>query len=633
MIRNLACICLISLLSMSFVKAQYEVSNIPKELLSRASATIRNEHVTFDIKSPNEMIEMGNQTITIHNSSGDDYGDIMFSYDKSKQIKNIKGELIDADGKTVRKFSLKDFKDYSASDEGTMFTNTRIKHYSPSLPNYPYTISMEYEIRHNQTLFLQSWRPDFYTDVSVQKSSYEILTPADLNIRILRKNLKKEEKEEMKGKQKSYFWDIENIQAVRSEPYSPNRHETGMRVFVVPESFEYYKHTGKVNDWKTLGSWIENALLKDKRVLPEQTIAKVKDITKDLKTDKEKAKALYEYLQKKTRYISVQIGIGGQEPFPASDVDRLGYGDCKALVNYMQALLDVVDIPSYYCIVEAGNRKMDVDPDFANLVDGNHIILCLPFENDTTWLECTNQDMPFGYLGDFTDDRLVLAITEEGGKVMRTKVYAYDQNLQYRKGSFKMDENGKIKGTIKTDFSGTQFENHFSNVKKIRDEQIKSLRKMYDINRIEFANIKYTVNDKDTLTLSEDLDIEADEFGIKNSNNMTVFPNFLNRSSTIPDIRNRSNIVKITRGYTDIDETEIELPENLVPVIIPMNKKFEVPMGSYEFSVKIKDGKMICYRKLQIREGTYPKESYTDFSKFMLEVSLTDGTKYNLAMK
>lgn len=633
MIRNLACICLISLLSMSFVKAQYEVSNIPKELLSRASATIRNEHVTFDIKSPNEMIEMGNQTITIHNSSGDDYGDIMFSYDKSKQIKNIKGELIDADGKTVRKFSLKDFKDYSASDEGTMFTNTRIKHYSPSLPNYPYTISMEYEIRHNQTLFLQSWRPDFYTDVSVQKSSYEILTPADLNIRILRKNLKKEEKEEMKGKQKSYFWDIENIQAVRSEPYSPNRHETGMRVFVVPESFEYYKHTGKVNDWKTLGSWIENALLKDKRVLPEQTIAKVKDITKDLKTDKEKAKALYEYLQKKTRYISVQIGIGGQEPFPAPDVDRLGYGDCKALVNYMQALLDVVDIPSYYCIVEAGNRKMDVDPDFANLVDGNHIILCLPFENDTTWLECTNQDMPFGYLGDFTDDRLVLAITEEGGKVMRTKVYAYDQNLQYRKGSFKMDENGKIKGTIKTDFSGTQFENHFSNVKKIRDEQIKSLRKMYDINRIEFANIKYTVNDKDTLTLSEDLDIEADEFGIKNSNNMTVFPNFLNRSSTIPDIRNRSNIVKITRGYTDIDETEIELPENLVPVIIPMNKKFEVPMGSYEFSVKIKDGKMICYRKLQIREGTYPKESYTDFSKFMLEVSLTDGTKYNLAMK
>ena len=633
MIRNLACICLISLLSMSFVKAQYEVSNIPKELLSRASATIRNEHVTFDIKSPNEMIEMGNQTITIHNSSGDDYGDIMFSYDKSKQIKNIKGELIDADGKTVRKFSLKDFKDYSASDEGTMFTNTRIKHYSPSLPNYPYTISMEYEIRHNQTLFLQSWRPDFYTDVSVQKSSYEILTPADLNIRILRKNLKKEGKEEMKGKQKSYFWDIENIQAVRSEPYSPNRHETGMRVFVVPESFEYYKHAGKVNDWKTLGSWIENALLKDKRVLPEQTIAKVKDITKDLKTDKEKAKALYEYLQKKTRYISVQIGIGGQEPFPASDVDRLGYGDCKALVNYMQALLDVVNIPSYYCIVEAGNRKMDVDPDFANLVDGNHIILCLPFENDTTWLECTNQDMPFGYLGDFTDDRLVLAITEDGGKVMRTKVYAYDQNLQYRKGSFKMDENGKIKGTIKTDFSGTQFENHFSNVKKIRDEQIKSLRKMYDINRIEFANIKYTVNDKDTLTLSEDLDIEADEFGIKNSNNMTVFPNFLNRSTTIPDIRNRSNIVKITRGYTDIDETEIELPENLVPVIIPMNKKFEVPMGSYEFSVKIKDGKMICYRKLQIREGTYPKESYTDFSKFMLEVSLTDGTKYNLAMK
>ncbi|WP_156306897.1 DUF3857 domain-containing transglutaminase family protein [Sphingobacterium endophyticum] len=633
MIRRIGFIFTFLLLGFSFAFSQYEASEIPKELLSRASATIREDHTTYDIKSPSEMIETGRKVITIHNSSGDGYAGLQFGYDKSKQIKSIKGEVLDADGKTVKKFTIKDFKDYSASDEGTMFTNTRIKHLFPSLPSYPFTVVMDYEIRHNQTLILQSWRPDFFGDVSVQKSSYEILANPDYKLRILKKNLKKEGKEEMKGKQKSYYWNIENISAVRSEPYSPNRHETGMRVLVVPESFEYYKHAGEVNDWKSYGSWMNTALLKDKRQLPEVTVAKVKEITKDLKTDKEKAKALYEYLQKKTRYISVQIGIGGQEPFPAADVDRLGYGDCKALVNYMQALLDVVDIPSYYCIVEAGNRKMDVEPEFANLVDGNHIILCLPFENDYTWLECTSQDLPFGYLGDFTDDRLVLAVTEEGGKVMRTEVYNFEQNLQNRKGSFVMDENGKISGKITTEFSGTQFENHFYNVKKIKDEQVKLLRRSYDINRIQFNEIKYTINQQDNLSLTEELKIEADDFGIKNGTNMTIYPNFLNRSSSIPDIRNRTNLVRITRGYTDIDETEIELPEKLSTNIIPVNKKLEVPMGSYEFKVDIKDGKMICYRKLQLREGSYPATSYAEFSKFMLDVSLTDGTKYNLGMK
>jgi heterodisulfide reductase subunit A-like polyferredoxin len=31
---------------------------------------------------------------------------------------------------------------------------------------------------------------------------------------------------------------------------------------------------------------------------------------------------------KKSRYVSIQVGIGWK-PMDASDVDRLGYGDCK----------------------------------------------------------------------------------------------------------------------------------------------------------------------------------------------------------------------------------------------------------------------------------------------------------------
>jgi transglutaminase-like putative cysteine protease len=46
---------------------------------------------------------------------------------------------------------------------------------------------------------------------------------------------------------------------------------------------------------------------------------------------RKKAKKIYQYLQNKTRYISVQIGIGGFQPVTAADVDRLGYGDCKGI--------------------------------------------------------------------------------------------------------------------------------------------------------------------------------------------------------------------------------------------------------------------------------------------------------------
>jgi len=52
--------------------------------------------------------------------------------------------------------------------------------------------------------------------------------------------------------------------------------------------------------------------------------------------------------------VSIQIGIGGWQPFDASTVQRLSYGDCKALANYMKTLLEAVGLSANYCLVNAG---------------------------------------------------------------------------------------------------------------------------------------------------------------------------------------------------------------------------------------------------------------------------------------
>ncbi|MGH2624114.1 MAG: DUF3858 domain-containing protein, partial [Sphingobacterium sp.] len=182
-------------------------------------------------------------------------------------------------------------------------------------------------------------------------------------------------------------------------------------------------------------------------------------------------------------------------------------------------------------------------------------------------------------------------------------------------------------------YTGTQFESPFNNSKLNLDQQKSSLRKLYDINRISFTKIDYQVERSDHPSLVEDLEFTIENFGNKSNDFFTIFPNVFNRSSAIPTIRNRNNPVYINRGFTDIDSTEIELPENLITAIIPINKKIEVPMGTYEFSVKIMDGRIVCYRKFQVREGMYAAESYADFNEFMLEVSLIDASKYNLSLK
>ena len=131
----------------------------------------------------------------------------------------------------------------------------------------------------------------------------------------------------------------------------------------------------------------------------------------------------YEYVQSKTRYVSIQEGIGGLQPFPASIVDKYGYGDCKALSNYTVALLQEVGVKSFYTKIRAGEGEPDLLLDFP-AQQTNHVVVAIPNDKDTIWLECTSQTNPFGYTGSFTGDRYALMITEEGGKIARTPSFS-----------------------------------------------------------------------------------------------------------------------------------------------------------------------------------------------------------------
>ncbi len=632
--RNiLAVLILLFIGSAGNAQENYDADLIPSPMRARANATIRHEETVVDMRSSDNVIYSVKQAITVLNENGEDNARLVLFYDKNTSIKYIKGEIYNEVGKLTGKFSQSDFKDESAVQDFSLFEDNRVKHYLPTTTAYPYTVVYSYEIRYKQNLIIPDWIPKPSNEVSVEKSSYTFICKPTDEFRLKTQGINSAAVEKLDKEQKTLTWTVANLPGIKAEPYSPAKETYQVSVKIAPQKFSYFKYSGNYTNWEELGKWQYDYLLKNRQQLPPATVQLIKDLIKDQKTDKDKARKIYEYLQQKTRYISIQIGIGGFQPFTAADVDRLGYGDCKALVNYMQSLLAVAEIDSYYCVVDAGSLKKSLDPTFASMNQGNHIILCMPLKGDTTWLECTSQKIPFGFISDFTDDRYVLACTPEAGKLLHTPKLSASENLQQRCSRLTFSSEGNISGTMKTVFSGTQYDNHEYVIGKPTNEQQKLLKKIYDIDNINFEHINYKQQKDSHPVLTEELALEIRNYATVNNDRLYFSLNAFNTEANIPEVKNRTLPVYINRGFTDLDTVIYQLPSSAIPIVQPFKKEMKNEFGSYSAKISLEGHQLTYIRKFSMNDGTFPAEKYTSFVNFISEVHQADNLKIAFSLK
>src|SRR5471030_3340689 len=90
----------------TMLKAQnnYDASLIAKDLLPYASAVVRNEEVTIEVKDLDNTIYHVKKAITVLNKNGDDIAHMVVWHNKSNIIRYIKGTYYNEFGKLSGKF-------------------------------------------------------------------------------------------------------------------------------------------------------------------------------------------------------------------------------------------------------------------------------------------------------------------------------------------------------------------------------------------------------------------------------------------------------------------------------------------------------------------------------------------------
>ncbi len=608
---------------------KFPVSAIPEELKKNADAVFRQDEMTFTILSKSKASMHVYKVVTIFNDKGKDHAVEVIGYDKLTKVASFKATAYDAAGNVLKKLKSSEIYDQSAFDGFSLYSDNRLKAAVLTQGTYPYTVEFEYEIDYKYLFMIPGFvlLPD--ERISVQHSSYELVYPKELKPRFRISNIDNAPKVSItKDGSESSRWEFENVKPVKFEAMGPPRADLVSSIMTAPSQFEFDGYLGTMNSWDEFGVWI-SSLNKGRNVLPEETKQKVLQLTAGKKTVEEKAKAIYEYMQGKTRYVSIQLGIGGFQPFEATVVDQTGYGDCKALANYMVSMLEVAGVKAHYALIRAGEDAPEMKNEFPSS-QFNHAVAAVPNGKDTLWLECTSQTNPFGYIGTFTGDREALIITESGAKIVKTTSYPDELNIQSRSADVVVSSTGDATAKVVTQYSGLQYES--DNLDRILNNQYDLQKKWImnttDIPSFDVKSFKFE-NKKDKIpSATVTLDLSVRKLASVSGKRLMLTPNLMNRSSFIPEkTESRKTDIVETFGYVDYDTIRYHIPEEIYPEVLPQPVKITSRFGEYESSYTLDQGLVVYTRRIKINKGKFPSSAYQEFTDFYKSVSRADNAK------
>ena len=614
-------------LSMAYSSAAkeipYPVSSIDTALSKNAGMVVRLQETTLQIKSLNSEVLKIHYILTILKSSAEDNAIFKAYYDDYSTINVFKGSMYDANGVLVRNFNEKDISDLSSIGEGILYSDDRVKVIRPVLNFYPVTLEYFLEITIKRILFYPAFFPQDDYEQAVEKASLAIETNEDLFPRFLETRIP--ENTIVTGDEKTKKrWEFKDLKPLHREPLSPSLKELVPVIYLNPTIYNIKGYTGDFSTWSSFGKWMAT-LMKGRDSLPQDIVQKVRVLAQGIPDREGKAKKIYKYLQQSTRYVGVEIGLGGLQPEDASKVARLGYGDCKGLVNYCSALLKCAGVPSFPTLIHAGENQ---EPMIRNFPGNqfNHVILCVPLEKDSAWLECTSQKMPFGFIGNFTDDRDALLICPDGGVLVHTPAYNKNVNKLIRKITVSVDSTGNAIVSVNARYSGLLYES-VAGLKYLSPEKQKDqLTEKYPLPGVKIISFAFDAEEASIPTFTESVEMKIQSYASLNADRIFIpLTRLLDHvDKYIKDDHRTTNLI-LRNSYSITDSLYFILPKRFVIESKPTSCELKTVYGTFLSAVINVDSKVLFTRFFEREEGTFSPSSYNDFVEFNKKIVKQDN--------
>jgi cellulose synthase operon protein C len=415
-----------------------------------------------------------------------------------------------------------------------------------------------------------------------------------------------------------FLWESRAIPALPREPRSPGVTE------ISP-----YVHVSTMGDWKQLGSWYAD-LIRPQFALDQSLNDELSRITNGLQTDKEKIRAIQEFVLRSTHYVALEFGIYSYKPYPVTQIYARRFGDCKDKASLMIALLRAAGIEAEIALVRTRSLG-DVAVEPASIAVFNHAIVYVPKYD--LWLDGTaeyaGRELPLEDQGAFS-----LTVSLAGAAQIRhIPMSRVADNYTRHVIRGELSAQGVIQFSGSTTTRGEDAPGLRHDL-AVREQQLDTFRR--DLAEV-FPNVQVdsvAVHGAEVLSSSVSVEFQGALNSPQYKRVVSLSSSWMPRSyvTALANSSTRTQDVVLPSPWTTEEEIHIALPQGAEVMSLPRDQNISSAFGSLRLHYKKSGGEVIIQSHVQFEKARVTAADYPAFRQFCAQAERSFRNEITLSL-
>lgn len=546
----------------------------------------------------------------------------------TSEVRELRAWLIDPGG-TVREWNRSDALDASLTPRHALYGDLRTMILAPE--SAPVGSVYAWESREESRPLLAEWRWRFRTSWPTLRSSFSIALPAGLEPEATMFGTGEVRAVHGPG---GWTWSLEDQPAWNREPLAPARWSLEPTLAVSVRSPGESALGAHFRDWGEVSRWLHGLSGEQAEV-----DAEIQSRAAQLVTAADDAIARMASLAsavQRLNYVHVQLGLGqgwGYRPNSASEVLRLGYGDCKDKANLLRAFMSAAGYRSWLVVVNAEARDA-VEPDWPSPTQFDHCILAIqapdtlrlaasvehPTLGRLVFFDPTDALTPFGSLPAQEQGGLALLQDADGARLIELPVAPPEEDRLRRRIEAALDSTGALEGSLHESSWGS----HATSKRALRrhrsDAEYRRAIARWLGSAGGIPEIRECVTREDSAAGSFDLRVT---FGLPRHGRLVQGRMLVVRADVLPaDVAlpppdsSRSQPVSLPLSNVE-DEVSLRIPAGFRVDELPDSVRVQTDFGALSASWRVEQDVLRFERRLTVRPVTLEPARYGEVQRFL----------------